>query len=358
LLIHALGDLDDAPRLAPVLLRLAERGVLDQVVADATASGEAEPVLADLGVDVPVRRVQPAAGSLGVRLGSLLDGFSALIAGSTSLATVVHAQDDAGLACALASARQRVPVVSIGATVRAQRPAHEHVNGMVFARLADMYFVPGSADARRLAKSRTRHDQIQIVGNPLIDAVRAASGKALARRAWASAGFDEGGYVFVVLTGAAAPPSLVAPLVALAARVPTLVELSPAVESEWRAKGALAALARSSAKIVMPAGFVDRVSCERGAGAIATDSERVHEEAAALGIRCHTLLRLDAEAATVAHGATVALGDDAWALEAVRPQGGAPTPLAIPLWDGRASTRIAEHVVTNFARIPQAPVRL
>jgi UDP-N-acetylglucosamine 2-epimerase (non-hydrolysing) len=245
-----------------------------------------------------------------------------------------------------------VPVLRVGA-----RHTGDEVNRDVLLRLVDMFLVPGEDDAARLRSARVGPERVQVVGNPLIDAVRGSAREAIVRRAWSRAGVDPGAYVLVVLTGAAAPPTLVAPLVELSSSVPTLVELMPAVASVWRTSGALAALSRSAATIVTPERFVERLSYERGAGAIVTDSERVQEEAAVLGIRCHTLLPSSPEAATAARGATVPLGDDPWALRLVRPQLGAPTPVAIPLWDGRAAARIADIVVANFARVNYSPAR-
>src|SRR5262249_35720666 len=105
------------------------------------------------------------------------------------------------------------------------------------------------------------------------------------------------------------------------------------------------------ASVVRDLGFVERLSLERAAGAIVTDSRRVQEEAAALGIRCYVPGEPDRRLRADTGGTTLGLGDDPWALATVTPAGNPPTPCAIPLWDGRAGARVAAVLVANFARV-------
>jgi hypothetical protein len=129
-----------------------------------------------------------------------------------------------------------------------------------------------------------------------------------------------------------------------------VLELSSIVESAWASTGTLARLTGAGARVVRSAGFVERLSLERAAGAIVTDSLRVREEALVLGVSSY---RVGPEASPVPASTgdfTVDLGTDRWALAGVRLQPNPPTPCAVPLWDGRAGSRAADVIVSNFAR--------
>jgi UDP-N-acetylglucosamine 2-epimerase (non-hydrolysing) len=98
-----------------------------------------------------------------------------------------------------------------------------------------------------------------------------------------------------------------------------------------------------------PLSYLDFVSLETGAGAIVTDSGTVQEEACALGVRCYTLRSSTERVATLTTGTNTLLGDELRDIADVRPARFAPTPCAIPRWDGHAGERIAEALIANYA---------
>ena len=97
-----------------------------------------------------------------------------------------------------------------------------------------------------------------------------------------------------------------------------------------------------------PVGYLDFLSLQAGAGAIATDSGGVQEEASALGVPCYTLRANTERPVTISHGSNVLLGDDPSRLLEVRVSRRPPTPCAIPFWDGHAADRAAEAVLAEF----------
>ncbi len=296
-IVHLSTIAEDLPRLAGAVRALAATRAFEQVVLD--AAGGAERVLSELELDVPIRRI----GS-DLRDEPALQGAAALL---------VHSDGTAALAGALAAARLGVAVVRVGSVPRESASAH------AVARLSDLVLVAGVDDAHVLAL-RIGAERIHIVGNPLIDVVRRSSREAVFRAAWRRFGVMPGRFVLAV-PGEEPDAALSAPLAALAAETPLVIDASPA----WREclAGAVGAGARVSEEL----GFVDRLSLEKAASAIVSGTARAREEAAALGIPC--------------------LGFDELPLRAAP----APLPRTVPLWDGHAGTRLAEVLVANFARV-------
>jgi UDP-N-acetylglucosamine 2-epimerase (non-hydrolysing) len=329
-LVHVSTSAEDVPRIAGVLLALEEVGAFDQVVLDASPEADASTALTELGVAVPVRHVGPAHAGLAERLQTDL-------ADARCTALVLHADGPVALAAAVAATRTGASVVRVGSVAAHGRPGAARAVG----RLADLLLVPEESD---VLAAHDVAERIRVVGNPLIDVVRRFSRAAVARAGWRDEGVEPGAYVLAILTGRP-DEAVLEPLVALAAEVPLVLDGT----ARWRRALAEAGVAGRGA--VSHRGFVDRLSLERAAGAIVTDSLRAQEEAAALGIRCYALGEPRGRVRADASGTTVGLARDPDALLAVRPDPNPPTPSVIPLWDGRAGARIADVLVANFARL-------
>jgi hypothetical protein len=260
-LLHVVCGADSAPCVAPVVWALDELAAFEQRVV------ASEPdALAELGVALPVTDLA----------GELARGAPA--------AVLVHGTGEEVLAASIAAARARVAIVRVG---RAAQPT-----GMsrAVARLADLLLVPDEEEARALAAAKVAPERVQVVGSPLVGAIRRYTKAAAELEAWRAHGLRPGESVLVVGTE------------------------PPAGLPEGRQVLTVAAGAP---------GFVERLSLVRSAALVVSDSERALEEAAALGVPAQGLR---ASASPAAGG-------------------------AIPLWDGRAGNRIAEVMVANFARI-------
>jgi len=100
------------------------------------------------------------------------------------------------------------------------------------------------------------------------------------------------------------------------------------------------------AQLIDPVGYLDFLSLESDAAAVLTDSGGVQEETTYLGVPCFTLRDTTERPVTVTHGTNTVLG--------LRPDrvpeipgliGGTGSAQRVPpLWDGRASQRIADVV--------------
>jgi UDP-N-acetylglucosamine 2-epimerase (non-hydrolysing) len=142
-------------------------------------------------------------------------------------------------------------------------------------------------------------------------------------------------------------------LAGLARRIPVIFPLHPRTRERLKPMGDAHRLLAAGVLCGPPLGYLDFVSLQWGAGAVVTDSGTVQEEASALGVRCYTLRPSTERPITLTHGTNSLLADPRDLAE-VRPAPGAPTPSAIPLWDGRAAQRIADALVANYALVRAA----
>lgn len=315
-IVHAVGDCEDVPRLAGVAWALDSIGGFEQLTVDASADSGAARALADLDVPAAVRRLDVAGASAAQRLGALEEAMFGAVATTAVTAVMVYADDDAALAAALAAARQTLPMVYVAGSARRRGR-----RARLIAHLADLVLVAEEDDVTELVRRGVDAERLRAVGDPLADAVR----RAAARRAWLRPGMERRRYVFAAIDRSDRP-ELAAELALLAARWRSVVALSPAVEAAWRGSPPFAALKASPARLLAWRGCVDRVALAGAAGTVVTDCDRLREAAALVGIPVH---------------------DPADVLS-VRPL---PRRDVVPMRAGRAGRRVAEAMVTNFARL-------
>jgi hypothetical protein len=300
-LLHLAAEAEDLPRLASVIDATERRGAFEQLLLDAGAGPGIEAQLAPLGAQVRVATCVTGHPEVPEDLDAALNECR-------PTAVVIHVDDLAGLCGAIAAARRGISIVRVGAVPTT-------ATGRAIVRLADVLLTRSAADALELPISLTG-ERATVIGNPLVDVVQRNARAALDAAAWRRCGVAPGGYVLAVLTGRV-PLALVRSTIhGLAARQPVILE----APSRWTLPAAHRFVHLS---------FLERLSLERTATSIVTDSTRVCEEAGVLGVPCH-------------HVAADGLVSDTG--EGNESRGAAA-------WDGRAGERAADALVANFARL-------
>lgn len=281
-LVHVIGTAEDAPRLAPVIWAIDEAAHFEQRVF--ANFGGAVDVLDELHVRLPVTELASSG---------LMEKLQRELAEKPPVAVVIHGEGELALAASIVAARQSLAVVRVG------RARENSAISRALTRVADILLVPDEAERDALKRMRIGTERIHVVGNPLVGAVRRFIRQAADRDAAKAHGLQPGAYALAVRTGARSWP----------------------VDADLPVLTVVAGDAPAGRDTVRDPGFIDRLSLERSAGLIVTDSERAMQEAAVLGVPCRTVGMQN------------------------------PVSAAIPLRDARAGRRVAEVVVTNFARV-------
>jgi UDP-N-acetylglucosamine 2-epimerase (non-hydrolysing) len=200
----------------------------------------------------------------------------------------------------------------------------------------------------------------------MIDSLRRFEATARKRAVWRAHDVEERSYLLVTLhrpSNVDEPDRLeriVDALCALAADGPVIFPVHPRTRARLAAGDQLDRLERAGVSCAEPAGYLDFLSMQAGAGAIVTDSGGVQEEAAAFGVPCYTLRPNTERPVTISHGTNVLLGDDPRSLLRIRVPRQTPAACAIPLWDGHAAERCADALLEMFpaltARLPSAAI--
>ncbi len=349
------GD-PDAATLAPVHAALTRSAVF-RVTLLYTREDDAG-LRESLGLPPPDRTLRVPAASHAVQIASALASAEEVLQELRPAVVVVTGAADTALGTALAAAKLGIAVARVDAGLRARdwgEPAE--VNRVLLDAMADSLFIASEYEAATLEQEGAGAGRVHLVGSTIADEMRRAERLAHGLDAWRRHELGRGSYVLVLLRHAARCGDderlarMVEALALLARRTRVVLPMSAHLRERLESMGDVHRLEAAGVLLLPPQGYLDVVSLQLGAGAIVTDSSIVQEVTSALGVRCFTVGEATDRAITVSHGTNVLLGGDAAEIAEVSPSAALPVRCAIPMWDGRASRRIAEALAANYALV-------
>jgi UDP-N-acetylglucosamine 2-epimerase (non-hydrolysing) len=363
-IVHVIGARPNFVKMAPVVAALERRQTFRQVIVhtgqhyDAKMSDE---VLADLEFPEVDVFLGVGSGTHGVQTAKVLSAFEKVLIDTEPDVVLVAGDVNSTLACALAASKLGIAIAHLEAGLRSwDWSMPEEVNRVLTDRLSDVLLAHSPEAVENLQAEGICPGRVYNVGNTMIDSLRRCEKQARDLRVWEGVGMEEQAYVLVTLhrpSNVDEPVRLngiVDGLVELAGHASVVFPIHPRTRARLADNGGLARLEDAGVACIEPVGYLDFLSLQAGAGAIVTDSGGVQEEASALGVSCFTFRPNTERPVTLTHGTNVLLGEDPAEIAEVRPAAHAPTPSAIPLWDGHAAERVADALEANYVLMPAA----
>ena len=252
------------------------------------------------------------------------------------------------LAAALVLVKLGVPYGHVESGLRSfDRSMPEEVNRIVADEFADHLFAHSEDAVENLRREGIESERIHLVGNTMIDTLCRLEARFRSLRIAEQLELSERGFVLVTLhrpslVDGSLLPEVLEQLQAVAERIPVVFPVHP------RTRQRIPALERyPDIRFLAPVGYLEFLSLEADAAAVLTDSGGVQEETTFLGVPCFTLRATTERPVTTRLGTNVVLGlDPSRISEVVDALGADERPHSVPpLWDGRASERIADIVV-------------
>ena len=319
------------------------------------------------GLDIAGRLVSLgiAISTFAGRAAELMKRFEFVVDRCPPAAVIVFDGTDAALSCGLVAKRKGIPVLHVGAGQRSRANADAaDITRRLVDQLADALYTADAQASKQLAHEGVAADRISFVGNPLADALQIALRTKLAvpnprERLGlpASVLSDRNGYGVVVLD--AMPnvgdrevfSALIDIVRAVAHDVPLVWPMHKRTR-EQLARFKLDAIVASERIATLPSqSYSSLVQLMSNATCVLTDSLNVQEEATVLSIPCLTIGVGQDRDLTTAIGSNIVVGrNKALATRAVWDCifNGGKRGRVPELWDGRAATRIAEHMAQFF----------
>ena len=340
LVAHVVGARPNYMKVAPVYAALEQRGNVEQRLIHTGQHYDAlmkDVFFAELPLPRP--HVELATTTIEDTLGELERVFAEL----EPELVVVAGDVNSTLAGAVAASKRGITVCHIESGLRSgdwsmpeerNRVITDHLSALLLTHSDD-------ADKNLIAEALT--ERISLVGNTMIDTLRANEDAALAVEAWREFGLEPGRYVLVTLHR----PSLVDVPDLLARTVAALEDVAETLPVIFPVHPRTRRNLEGSTRLLLtePLPYRQFLSLEARAAAVVTDSGGIQEETTALRVPCFTLRDNTERPITIELGTNTLLGLDPERLREL------PTLLTDsrrgqipPLWDGHAGERAAEAV--------------
>lgn len=341
-------------KIKPVLEALEARGA-DTVLVhtgqhyDATMS---DVFFDELDLRAPDHALGVGSGTHAEQTGRVMTAFEGLLDELGGDLVVVVGDVNSTLACALVGAKAGCLVAHVEAGLRSRDwSMPEELNRVVTDRVSDLLFAPSRGAVANLEREGYRADQVDLVGNVMVDTLLANLARARAAGVQERLGLQPGGYVFVTLHR---PANVDEPTVRegiLRALGEISTELPVVLPTHPRLKAVLGDHAwADGVRAVAPVGYLDSVALQDGAALVLTDSGGVQEETTILGVPCLTLRDNTERPITVTEGTNRVVGREPERIVSAAREGlNAPRASARPeYWDGKAGERIADTILERL----------
>ncbi|MBK5233739.1 MAG: UDP-N-acetylglucosamine 2-epimerase (non-hydrolyzing) [Thermoleophilia bacterium] len=353
-IMHVLGTRPNFVKMAPLIAALRER--LPDSDQEIVHTGQhydrmmSEIFFEQLGVPEPDHMLEIGSGTHAQQTARVMERLEPLLVADRPDLVVVPGDVNSTFAAALTAVKLGIPVAHLESGLRSwDRTMPEEVNRVLTDAIADQLYVHSAEALDNLAREGIPAEKAHFVGNTMIDSLVALEDRFRPLEACRQFGLEPGGYLLVTLHRPALVdgPLLFEAIAALnlvAADVPVLFPVHPRTRAKLDAEGADIA---PGLHLVDPVGYLEFLSLECDATAVLTDSGGIQEETTYLGVPCFTLRNNTERPVTVELGTNTMLGlDPARIVEipGLITDGGAVTSQPPPLWDGKASERIADLI--------------
>jgi UDP-N-acetylglucosamine 2-epimerase (non-hydrolysing) len=350
-IVYVVGTRPNFVKTAPVIAAL--RGRLPEGRHAIVHTGQhydrmmSEVFLEELGVPAPDHMLAVGSGSHAAQTARTMERLEPVLAEERPDLVMVPGDVNSTLAAALTAVKMGIPVAHIESGLRSfDRTMPEEVNRIVADEFSELLFLHSEEAVENLRAEGIADERMKFVGNTMIDTLVALEGRFREAGAAARLGVEPGGYALVTLHRPALVDGellaeTVERLVELAAEMPVVFPVHP------RTRARMEAISAEHPGLLLsePLGYLEFLSLLADAGAVLTDSGGIQEETTYLGVPCFTLRDNTERPVTIRAGTNTLLGLDPAAITTIPQALSAPRPAKPeppPLWDGRASERIAD----------------
>jgi UDP-N-acetylglucosamine 2-epimerase (non-hydrolysing) len=343
-LLHVVGARPNFPKLAPVH-RSGRQAGADQIVVhtgqhydDAISDG----FFRDLGIVAPDVNLGVGSSSHAVQTARIMERIEPVLISEGPDWVVVYGDVNSTMAAAIVASKLGIRVAHVEAGLRSfDRTMPEELNRLVTDRLASLLLTPSrDADAQLRAEGEP-DEEIDFVGNVMIDSLFHSLPAARATKFRERIGVN-GSAVVVTLhrPSNVDDPDRIAVLADVLSQIALDHEVVFPAHPRTRSRLEQAGLRMDRVRMLDPVGYLEMLDLVEHAFAVVTDSGGLQEETTALGVPCLTIRPNTERPITISEGTNRLVPDPA---DIVKELGRVLRPVSPPCpegWDGHAGERV------------------
>jgi len=346
--LHVVGARPNFMKAAPVYAALAGRDGVKQTLVHSGQHYDfnmSDVFFRELGLPLPDINLEVGSGSHAQQTAQIISRFEPAVVERKPDMVLVYGDVNSTVAAALVCAKLQVPVAHVEAGLRSfDRSMPEEVNRLLTDQISSLLFTPSPDGNENLAREGVAAEKVHLVGNVMIDTLVRMLPQTGAR----IPSDLPSRYALVTLhrpsnvDDVAWLAAMLRELSEISAKLPIWFPVHPRTRERLRQAGINGH--NGTLRLMDPLPYLDFLALQTRATAVITDSGGIQEETTYLGVPCLTVRENTERPVTAMMGTNTLVGRSIPRLrdEAQRILRGETKKGTIPpLWDGRASERIA-----------------
>jgi len=361
-ILHVVGARPNFMKVAPLIKALGNRDGVAQVLVHTGQHYDinmSDIFFSQLGIPAPDINLDVGSGSHAIQTAQIMMRIETVLLQEKPDLVLVYGDVNSTVAAALVCAKLLIPVGHVEAGLRSfDRTMPEEINRLLTDQAADLLFTPSVDGDENLIREGITPEKIHFVGNVMIDTLTRLllAAETLWPKLSSELNVAEKQYGLATLHR---PSSVDAPVVLsnilkalgeISVNLPIVFPIHPRTRARIRGTG-LEIKTDGRLQLTEPIGYLDFLCLQQRAKLVITDSGGIQEETTFLGVPCLTVRENTERPVTVSIGTNILVGQDMAHLRLEIKRilaGGAKKGAVPPLWDGRASERIADIIVNWY----------
>jgi len=347
-ILHVVGARPNFMKVAPVYAALGSHVGVRQTIAHSGQHYDfnmSDVFFQQLGLPAPDINLQVGSGSHAQQTAQIMSRFEAVIMEQKPDMVLVYGDVNSTVAAALVCAKVLVPVAHVEAGLRSfDRTMPEEINRLLTDQISSLLFTPSSDGNENLSREGVVPEKVHLVGNVMIDTLVRMLPETDARipvdlpKKFALITLHRPSNVDDIQWLS----SMLQELSEISKELPMLFPVHPRTRERLKQAGVNGQ--KSTLRLLDPLSYLDFLALQTRATAVITDSGGIQEETTYLGVPCLTVRENTERPVTATIGTNTLVGrsiprvreEVKKILSGETKQGKIP-----PLWDGKASERIA-----------------
>ena len=361
-ILHVVGARPNFMKIAPVLAACGRFPALESVLVHTGQHYDenlSRLMFEQLAIPRPDVDLEVGSGSHARQTALVMERFEPVLLDLKPDLVVVVGDVNSTLACSVTAVKLGIPVAHVEAGLRSfDRTMPEEINRIVTDAVSDLLFVSEPSGIVNLRREGVPEIKVHFVGNVMIDTLVAHREQAAKLPILDDLGLSPGRYAVLTLhrpanvDDKASLERILAPIEELSRSCPVVFPVHPRSRAALL-KAGLPAAGGGDLRLVEPLGYLEFLRLMMDARIVLTDSGGIQEETTILGVPCVTIRDNTERPITLTQGTNLLAGTTEEGVrraiaEALGRERGLASPP--PLWDGRASERIAEILAARAAR--------
>jgi len=313
-----------------------------------------------LGLPRPHFHLGVGSASHARQTAKIMVGFEKVVCDQIPDVVVVVGDVNSTLACAIVTAKLKVPLAHVEAGLRSfDREMPEEVNRVVADALSDYLFTTCEDANENLRREGIPREKIFFVGNVMIDTLLSLKREARRRNIWKGFGLKKKRYALLTLhrpenvDKKEVLVNILEGLKEAGNHIPIIFPIHPRAAKQiekFKLGMYFSSQPNSGIYRTRPLGYIDFLDLMCNSKFVLTDSGGIQEETTVLGIPCLTLRKNTERPVTVKQGTNIVVGSDPRQIvrEVTRIINGKEKKGGIPyLWEGKAAQRIVRVLLNK-----------